>query len=173
MRAVILCPGRSLHASLREYNLDLAHRVLVVNAARDEVPKHDWLIAGDFAAMGWSVDERTRLGLCSVGDSKRPAGVDWKGWADLPLPVDPTGYSSVAALSLALAIGCTEVDVLGADMAGDIYISGESFPALSDPARWDIERVAWAEMAERVRATGVRVERLGQPIHDGAGTQAT
>ena len=179
MRGLILCPGPSLTRSLEVAgeDVDAAHRIIVVNRARDFTPWHDWWVAGDIHSnpknLGGPVDQRTRLGLCSIGAAARPAGVEWRAWSELPFSVTPTSYSSIAALALAWSLGCTEIAVLGADMDGTTYAGNRPMPADADPGRWEHERILWEGMAATIRSHGVRVHRLAQPLGGGPLALAT
>lgn len=165
MRALILCAGPSLRATLDATNPDNFHRVIVVNRARDAVRKHDWFVCGDAAARMpvWNPDERTSLGICSNGDVPRPWRMEWMPWADLPFRIMPNDYSSVAALALAWRLGCQEIAVAGHDMQGDSYFNGVEIGA-QDPHRWGVEAARWAEIAETIFELGGEVRRLRQPL---------
>lgn len=142
MKAYILCPGPSLNAHSGS-NSDWGDPgvVICVNKARNYVDCHDWWVAGDAGKTEeLMVDDSTKKGVFSVYAVPVRSYLQNPLWKDLQ--IDPTWYSSIAALRLAFHLKATEIHVYGHDMTGSTYYDGTDI-GMEPVGRWGREVHLW------------------------------
>lgn len=153
MIASILCPGPSLTRNIGKAE----GMIITVNRARD-IRRHDWWVCGEADLMGWSCDTRTYYGVCSIRPTKRLSCHKQILWSQLPFDIQPTGFSSVAAIALACLLGASRIKIIGHDATGNTYFDGTLIEGHTS-LRWKDETEEFNRVCNAITSAVIKVLR--------------
>ncbi len=165
MKAVILCPGPSL-VKLTNWATHRNDFDVVIAVKRAALLGCDWWVSGDWECfrgtnaipdIGYCTTEE--IGTLLKAGEVIPASANRYDRRSLCVPWERLafhgGFSSVAALALAIYLGVEEVTVYGDDKTGDQDFDGV-VGANRGVYRWEEELACRTSALEKMTAAGIR-----------------